>query len=331
MVMEQIASLPNEDPCGLSIDTASFFGLDSVSCIRRRARLGLTDRSYLPKALDPRSDWVASVAVPAFLALAQTGVEARDFCTIGTGSGLDALAAIEILKAHNVVVLDLHEDVARQARRNIQDNIVMHSQVTLFSTAGDLLTPIADKNHAFDLIYENLPNIPLDTGDDLGVGQTSSTFIAERREVIPGFVSQYLVALHYLALQQAAQMLKPGGRVLSSIGGRIPIPIILRLARETGYAGDILIYTWKVQSEPEEVIGGYAAWEQRGLGPFHFYPVTVLEDTFRTLSPVAAGAQAEQIELALRPHVLSATAALEALHGGAAVGHTVVVLESLKS
>lgn len=124
--MEQIASLPNEDPCGLSIDTASFFGLDSVSCIRRRARLGLTDRSYLPKALDPRSDWVASVAVPAFLALAQTGVEARDFCTIGTGSGLDALAAIEILKAHNVVVLDLHEDVARQARRNIQDNIVMH-------------------------------------------------------------------------------------------------------------------------------------------------------------------------------------------------------------
>lgn len=133
--MNQIANPRSEDPRGLCIDTASFFGLDSVSRIRPRARLDLTDRSYLPKALDPRNDWVASVAAPAFLALTQTGVEAPKFCTIGTGSGLDALAAIEILKARHVVILDLHVDVARQTHRNIQNNVVTDSQVTLLSAA----------------------------------------------------------------------------------------------------------------------------------------------------------------------------------------------------
>lgn len=324
------ASLRNVAPDMLAVDTATFFGLEAVSRIRRNAWIGLTERSYLPKALDPRSDWVAMVAAPAFRMLAETGVEVRDFCTIGTGAGLDALAAIEILGAQNIVVLDLHEDVVRQARRNILDNVIFKSQVTLFSAAGDLLAPVADEQLRLDLIYENLPNIPLGDGDDLAVGQTSATFVAKRREPIPDFVSGALVALHWLALRQAIPMLRPGGRVLSSIGGRIPIATMLRLAEEAGYAGEILIYTWKTQSEPEEVIGGYATWQNRGAGPFHFYPAAVLEETFGTLSPVTAGAQAREIERALMPHRLDAVAALDALRRGMSIGHTVAVLESRK-
>jgi len=101
------------------IDTAAFFGLNDTLRIRRDATLLLSEHSYLPKVDDPRSDWVASVALPAFIALEKSGVEVRDFCTIGTGAGLDALAAIEILDVKNIIITDLHEDVVSLARQNI--------------------------------------------------------------------------------------------------------------------------------------------------------------------------------------------------------------------
>ncbi|ABE41412.1 hypothetical protein [Rhodopseudomonas pseudopalustris] len=314
---------------GVTIDAAAFFGLEGVTRVRQQARLGLTEQSYLPKASDPHSDWVARVAAPAFRALAEMGVKVEDFCTIGTGAGLDALAAIEILRVRNVFVTDLHEDVVQQARQNILMN-VLPPQPAVFAGVGDLLDPLKETRSALDLIYENLPNIPLGSDDDLAEGQASSTFIADRKEGLPDFVRQHLIALHYLALRQAYPMLRPGGRVLSSIGGRIPVEVILRLGRETGYASHILVLAWKIQSEPEDVIGGYARWEREGLGPFRFYPRAVLERTLSPMSAVAAAAQAIEIERALQPDALSAEQALQAHLDGVEIGHTVFVLESQK-
>lgn len=312
----------------ISLDIAAFFGLHDTSRIRRNVSIGLTERSYLPKAIDPRSDWVASVAVPAFRALAETGVEVSDFCTIGTGAGLDALAAIEILKAKSVVLTDLHEEVVRQAQQNVQSNTLAAHRLNVFSAAGDLLDPIEEDQFKFDLVYENLPNIPLHDDFDISGGQTSSTFITHRSEQIPEYVQRYLIALHYLALRQARNMVRAGGRVLSSIGGRIPFEVIIRMGNDCGYVSDILTFTWKRQSEPEEVIGGYAAWEHQGHGPFRFYPAVLLEKMFGTISHVAAGAQALEIERALKPYEMTAVAAEEAMRAGTAIGHTVVVMES---
>jgi hypothetical protein len=39
------------------------------------------------------------------------------------------------------------------------------------------------------------------------------------------------------------------------------------MAFEAGYSADILTYTWKIQSEPEEVIGGYKKNQEDGHGP----------------------------------------------------------------
>lgn len=267
----------------VNIDTSSFFGLAVTARIRRNAHIYLSEQSYLPKIDNPRSDWVASVAVPAFLALSQSGVTVNDFCTIGTGAGLDALAAIEIFGARNVIVTDLHDQVVQLARKNIVANTLPEHKITVFSGAGDLLDPIQGEHLQIDLLYENLPNIPLFRHDDILTGQNSSTFISDRKEHIPHFVENYLIALHYLALKQSYALLRPQGRVLSSIGGRIPLDAIVRLGRETGYTSEILTYTWKVQSEPEEVIGGYAQWEQGGRGPFHFYPASVLAETFGSI------------------------------------------------
>ncbi|WP_328323219.1 class I SAM-dependent methyltransferase [Streptomyces sp. NBC_00455] len=317
------------DYAELVVSPGEFFQVGEPERIKSSIGLKLSDHSYLPKADEPRADWVASVAVPAFKTLAQMGVMAPRFCTIGTGAGLDALAAVEILQARTVGFTDLHEDVLAHARENIQSNL-LHQDVELIGGAGDILSPLAGKVSQVDVIYENLPNIPMAGSADLADGQTSSTFIAERVEEIAGFAEKNLVTLHYLALQQAHPVLRVGGRVLSSIGARVPLSEILSLSGAAGYNGSILTYTWKIQSEPHEVVGGYAQWEKEGMGPFHFYPVDVLRDAFTGMSAAAAGAQALQMEKELSPYEISAVDALALVEKGEKVGHTVAILDSIK-
>jgi len=311
------------------VSPADFFEIAETTRIRSSIGLKLSDHSYLPKADEPRADWVASVAVPAFKALAHMGVLAPRFATVGTGAGLDVLAAVEILKSNVVGFTDLHDDVLTHARENIQNNLV-DQNVDLVGGAGDILTPLAGKLSNVDVIYENLPNIPMLESTDLAEGQASSTFVAERSEAIPRLAEKNLVTLHYLALRQARQVLRVGGRVLSSIGGRIPLSEILSLSGSAGYNGSILTYTWKVQSEPHDVVGGFAKWEREGKGPFHFYPVSILRDTFKEISPAEAGARALEIEETLKPYEISAADALALVEQGEKVGHTVAILDSVR-
>lgn len=315
----------------ISVDTQHFFALESPKRIRRHLSIHLTGHSYLPKAEDPRSDWVASVAYPAFVAVQQMNVGSNigRFASIGTGAGIDALAAIEVFGCREVVVTDMHEDVVNMAARNIANNIAEHSPVvTVSALVGDLLTPLSQAGSRFDLIYENLPNIPFHQDGNLEHDQTSSSYIGTRPEDVPEFIHKNLLTLHYLAVLQAKNRLSENGAILSSIGARVPLSILLEVAREAGCTGSILTYTWKVQSEPEDVIGGYAAWQGQGLGPFYFYPIEVLYETFSNIDMVAAGDQALEIEHALLPHRLDAVAAHEAHCQGKTLGHTVAVIMS---
>ncbi|MGW7225860.1 class I SAM-dependent methyltransferase [Streptomyces cyaneofuscatus] len=317
------------DTTELVVSPSEFFQIGKTERIRPSVEITLSDHSYLPKADDPRADWVASVAVPAFKTLARMGFLAPKFCTIGTGAGLDVLAAVEILRSRSVGFTDLHEDVLEHARQNIRGNLLAQD-IELIGGAGDILAPLAGKLAQVDVVYENLPNIPMAGVGDLDDGQTSSTFIEERSEEVPGFAEKNLVTLHYLALQQAHPILRVGGRVLSSIGARVPLSEILALSSAAGYNGGILTYTWKIQSEPLDVVGGYARWEREGLGPFHFYPVDVLREVFAGLTVAAAGAQALQLEKELAPHEISAVDALTRVERGEKVGHTVAILDSVK-
>jgi hypothetical protein len=52
------------------------------------------------------------------------------------------------------------------------------------------------------------------------------------------------------------------GAILSSVGGRVAIEELLDMADVAGYSGRILSLSWKEQSEPESVIGGYADSEK---------------------------------------------------------------------
>lgn len=216
----------------ISVDTKYFFTIDTPRRIRRRLSISLTEHSYLPKADDPRSDWVASVAYPAFLAIQQMDIGLSNidcFATIGTGTGLDALAAIEVFGCREVVVTDMHEDVVNTAARNIAENILDNAPpVSIHALSGDLLMPLRQVPGRFDLIYENLPNIPFHQDGNIQHEQTSSSFIGSRREEVPDFVNSNLLTLHYLAILQAKGCLADGGAILSSIGTRVPLHNLLR-------------------------------------------------------------------------------------------------------
>jgi methylase of polypeptide subunit release factors len=309
-------------------------GCTPVTRVRDPMIVGLTPQTYLPKTLSPRLDWVSSVAVPSFTRYREefvdsgAGQRVNSFCTVGTGAGLDALGAIEVLSPCVVTVTDIHRDVVTQAVRNIVENLVNPAAVTVRGVDGDLAIPLLREPARFDLVYENLPNLPLSSGVHLLQGQNSASFFQWPRalEGPPPSVHSNLLDLHFALLCQARELLCEEGRILCSIGARRPLAAILDMPRHAGCAGSILTYTWKIQSEATAVLSGFAEFQRKGFGPFHFYPVEVLEAVFTPLSPREAAARAFELENTLAQFAIDAERALEVIQDGGVIGHTVAVI-----
>lgn len=314
----------------ISVNSRHFYDVTETSAVKPTLGILVSDHCYEPRIDDLEADWVASVATPAFklIARARPPEARRAFASIGTGSGLDALAAIEVLGARVVGVTDVHADVVSAAARNIRKNLKDGVEIALHSGYGDLLTPLKTSGARFDIIYENLPNVPLADGSDLEAARTSSTYVPPRTETVPDHVRDNLLVLHYLALVQAKDFLTPGGAVLSTLGARVPLRSFLDMADQAGFAASFLTYTWKVQADPQDIISSYAAWQHHGLGPFYFHYADDLKAAFSILDPLEAGKRALEIEEALAPKRLDAFAAFEALRQGARIGHPVAVLKS---
>lgn len=318
------------NPSVLTIDAARYFGLSEVRRIASRLEIAVAERAFVPDVDDPQRDWVASVAAPAFAILRRRrGPEARRaFCSIGTGVGLDALAAIEVLEAEVVGVTDLFADVVDAAVANIRANVLPQTPLALHAGAGDLLLPLAGRDLRFDIVYENLPNLPIADAALLAVERTSASFVPPRPEPVPQFVADWLMVLHHLALVQARDVLRPGGSVISTLGARQPLRVIADMAEAAGLAPRFLTYGWKVQAVPSEVIATYADWQRKGYGPFYFYEADRLQAAFAGIDPEEAGRNAFAVERELTAGRLDAVAAADAHRRGVRIGHTVAVLES---
>lgn len=314
----------------LPVDSSQFLGTPVLRHVVGPMAITLTEHCFLPRLDDLQADWVASVAVPAFrlIAAARPPHRRRAFCSIGTGSGLDALAALEILESTLIGVTDVHEDVVQAACHNIRTNLVPGRIVEILAGTGDLLAPLRDHRPRFDVIYENLPNVPLAGNTNLEQERVSSGFFPSRPESIPDTVREALLSLHYVALLQAREFLAPGGAVLSMLGGRVPLRAILDMAQQAGYRADFLTYGWKIQAQAEGIVDGYADWQRQGLGPFHFYRFDDLERVFAGIDPVTAAGRALDIERALLPFSIGATEAADVVARGEKIGHTYVVLAS---
>ena len=312
----------------MQINTAQYLKLPSApERLLDTLDIQVTEHAFLPSAGEILADWVATIATPAFKLIRRMQGTQANFCSIGTGTGLDALAAIETLGATSVGVTDVHADVVAAARANILRNLKEPSGIRLEAGHGDLLEPL-DAATKYDLIYENLPNIPVADGEDATLARKSSFNVPPRKEAVPDFLRRNLLALHYVALVKAKYRLKPGGAVISMLGGRIPLAVYAEMGKLAGYASEIFTYGWKIQSVPEESIGGHVKQEEDGLGPYHFYRASRLEEAFRGISLEDSGKQAFALEEKLRPDELSPADAFVAWKRGEVIGHTVVALRS---
>ena len=311
------------------VDVNKYLALNSATKhIKDYLSIEVADHAYLPKTEDIKSDWVAYIAAPAFkLIREKLGHDVDSFVSIGTGSGIDVLTGIELLGAKRVGFTDLQRSVVAAAAQNVRNNLKINNIEFEFGD-GDLLQPLQNGKRNYDVIYENLPNVPLANNTKIEDKRNSGHYLEKRIEPIPEFVHEQMLDLHYLALKQARDYLSQNGAVYSTLGGRVPLSAFIKLGELAGLHSEIFTYSWKVQAEPEDVISGYAAQEKAGLGPFRFYRADDLQKAFANVSVKDSGSRAFEIEESLDSAKLSATAAYEAFKKGEVIGHTVAVLKS---
>lgn len=311
------------------VDVNKYLALNGATKrIKDYLSIEVADHAYLPKTEDIKSDWVAYIAAPAFkLIREKMGHDIDSFVSIGTGSGIDVLTAIELLGAKRVGFTDLQRSVVAAAAQNVKNNLKSNNIEFEFGD-GDLLQPLQNGKRNYDVIYENLPNVPLANNTKIEDKRNSGHYLEKREEAIPEFVHEQMLDLHYLALKQARDYLAKNGAVYSTLGGRVPLNAFIKLGELAGLRSEIFTYSWKVQAEPEDVISGYAAQEKAGLGPFRFYRAEDLQKAFANISVKDSGSRAFEIEKSLNSVKLTATAAYEAFKKGEVIGHTVAVLKS---
>ena len=311
------------------VDVNKYLALNGATKrIKDYLSIEVADHAYLPKTEDIKSDWVAYIAAPAFkLIREKLGHDIDSFVSIGTGSGIDVLAGIELLGAKRVGFTDLQRSVVAAAAQNVRNNLKSNNIEFEFGD-GDLLQPLKNGKRNYDVIYENLPNVPLASNTKIEDKRNSGHYLEKREEAIPEFVHEQMLDLHYLALKQARDYLAENGAVYSTLGGRVPLSAFIKLGELAGLRSEIFTYSWKVQAEPEDVISGYAAQEKAGLGPFRFYRAEDLQKAFANISVKDSGKRAFEIEKTLDSVKLTATAAYEAFKKGEVIGHTVAVLKS---
>jgi len=311
------------------VDVNKYLALNGATKrIKDYLSIEVADHAYLPKTEDIKSDWVAYIAAPAFkLIREKLGHDIDSFVSIGTGSGIDVLTGIELLGAKRVGFTDLQRSVVAAAAQNVRNNLKSNNIEFEFGD-GDLLQPLQNGKRNYDVIYENLPNVPLASNTKIEDKRNSGHYLEKREEAIPEFVHEQMLDLHYLALKQARDYLAENGAVYSTLGGRVPLNSFIKLGELAGLRSEIFTYSWKVQAEPEDVISGYAAQEKAGLGPFRFYRAEDLQKAFANISVKDSGKRAFEIEKTLDSVKLTATAAYEAFKKGEVIGHTVAVLKS---
>ena len=318
----------------IKVDTKKYFDIDKTTLVKDEFNITVEDHAYLPHIDDIENDWLAFIAVPAFKLARKKhdGKAFSSFASIGTGPGLDVLAGAEILGAHKLGFTDLQDSVVNTAAANVRDNSA-DSSFNLVYGAGDLFDPFRGKgangeNQRFDVIYENLPNVPLSQDKVVTDSRNSGHYLEERQEPIPKEVHANMLDLHFLALNQVSSFLTKDGFILSLMGGRVSLDSFVRLGELAGVQSEIFTYGWKVQAEPEDVIGGYADQEAQGYGPFTFYRSEDLAAAFEGVNVETSGAKAFEIESKLADKKLTATEAFEIWKKGGSIGHTVVVLKS---
>lgn len=226
----------------------------------------------------------------------------RTFATIGTGPGLDAIGAHMILDPEHVIATDIVDAIVDVARGNILRHIPSKTQVTTLT--GDLCAPLRKAQLTADLMYANLPLLPM-TAETADHAMASSTFVSDQAfHRAPEVYRHWRLAMMYVFLHDARSSLSPGGSVAINIGGRVPDVLLRQLFTECRYSYRELFTMLKIQSQPEQVLPGFTKAERDHRVQFDFYSMK---------EPSAKR--------------ICATEALRRHQKGEVIGHTVKMIE----
>ncbi|KHD38117.1 hypothetical protein NL50_00995 [Clostridium acetobutylicum] len=215
----------------------------------------INEHTYSPN-LDFKNDWL-SFAFCAFRTLKKELISNKrinNALVIGSGNGIDAIGLSELFNPRKLYVTDLMKDILPIIKRNIgmslsNDNVEI-IQSDLFENLG---------GEKFDLIYENLPNIPIVLlNKDIHDGINSSSYISEKY-VSNTIYSGYLLDLHYKFLQQCDKYLNHDGYAICNIGVRFPLNIYYKMFSSLNLKNKILVIGLKEQTEAADVLQGYLA------------------------------------------------------------------------
>lgn len=284
-----------------TVSTDTLFDLVGIP---KKGSIQLNENSYDFDPVDPKNHWLYG-AFLAFQKLKSQGLSPETFATIGTGSGLDSIGAYEILHPKKIFQTDIHPNVIDLAQKNVSEFVQGRAQVE--TLLGDLCMPLVERNIKVDFLYANIPNIPSEVS--VLDGKTSASRFERTNESCPEEFEKWLLALQYKFLIQAKQVLNKNGTIAVAIGERLPKEILEKLFADTGYISERLITLYKVQTEPEEILSGYAEQELKSGVEFEFYdhekalPVWQQEGEGKNLS-------IDEIRNILRPFCLNAKQAL---------------------
>jgi hypothetical protein len=243
----------------------------------------------------------------------------QSFAAVGTGSGVDAIGAAAIFPAlKTVAVTDIEPDVLAQGLENVRSNVP--AGVSVSGAAGDLCCPLYPLRQRFDLIYANLPNLPVGVKK---IGHIDhNTCYAERDETLDPKLGAYLLGFQYMFLRSAIPVLAPQGSALLMIGGRFPYSMFGRLADLSGYVFEELLCCLRLETDLATTIDAYAAHE--GEIEFDYY---LYDEASRRLEG-RGELPGEELKAALASCRLSAREARAAGARGERVGHTLHMIRA---
>ena len=257
----------------LAIDASAYLAPYPERRVRRPVLLRQTEDTYGLEPT-PAEAWLP-IAFRAFARLAARRT-IRDVLIVGTGNGLDALGAAEIFPLRSLTATDLFAASLAVSQENVLAHLVDDGAIDVLFHAGDLLAAVpADAR--FDLVYENLPNLPAPTGDRAGARHQHRAVLRPGAATVPEPFGQYLLALHHRCLLEARPHVRPGGGVLTALGGRMPHEVAFDLHRACGYRPELPAFDVKRQVEPGLVIPPYARAEEAGDAGFTFYAAEAID------------------------------------------------------
>jgi hypothetical protein len=285
--------------------------------------LRLTEDSY-PLEPSPEQSWLP-IAFRAFAHLARR-IAVADVLIVGTGNGLDALGAAEILDPDTLTVTDLYEESLSVARENVLAHLNETAPIDLSFYAGDLLSCVPAQRR-FSLVYENLPNLPAPEDLELRRGTIGGRFFQASELEVPERYATRLLALHYRCLQDARPRVRRGGGVLTAIGGRVPQDVVFAMHRACGYGPELIAFDVKLQVEPGLVIPPYSRAEIQSGVEFTFYAPEAIKLVAESRRAGLDGRElADAIAGDLRRLSMSAREAEEHTHRGKPVAHSVLMV-----